>query len=158
MIMTKSFFHNTAEISDQSKIGKNCYVWNNVQIRENVKIGENCIFGKDVYIDKNVVIGNNVKIQNQVSIYDGVQIEDNVFIGPHTCFTNDKFPQVNQDWKIIKTLVKNNVSIGANCTILCGITLHEGSIIGAGSVVTKNTKSKCLYFGNPARKIKEVNY
>ena len=156
--MVKSFFHNTAEISDQSKIGNNCYVWNNVQIRENVKIGENCILGKDVYIDKNVVIGNNVKIQNGVSIYDGVKIGNNVFIGPHTCFTNDKYPRISKDWKIIETLVEDYVSIGANCTILCGITLHEKSTIGAGSVVTKDTKSKSLYFGNPARKIKEVNY
>ena len=156
--MEKTFIHKTAEINSNAIVGYNCKIWNNVQIRENAKIGNNCTLAKDVYVDKNVIIGDNVKIQNGVSIYDGVKIGNNVFIGPHTCFTNDKYPRTSKDWRIIETLVEDYVSIGANCTILCGITLHAKSIIGAGSVVTKDTKSNFLYFGNPARKIKEVNY
>ena len=85
--------HKTAEVSKNTKIGKNVYIWHHAQIRENAKIGNNCIIGKNVYIDHDVIIGNNVKIQNNSSIYFGSKIEDGVFIGPHVCLTNDKSPR-----------------------------------------------------------------
>ncbi len=150
--------HHSAEISENAKVGKNCKIWNNVQVRENAIIGDNCIFGKGVYIDANVIIGNNVKIQNGVSVFDGVIVSDNVFIGPHTCFTNDLYPRINKSWTIVKTNVQEYVSIGANCTILCGITIKKRSIIGAGSVLTKDTKPEYLYYGNPAKPIRKVNF
>ncbi len=98
-------------------------------------------------------MGNNCKIQNNVSIFDGVTIEDGVFIGPSTTFTNVKIPRsfINQKKKFIKTIVKKGVSIGANSTIICGIKLGQYSLIGAGSVVTKNVKDYNLVYGNPAK-------
>ncbi len=156
--MKKQFIHKTADVSSKSNIGENCKIWNNAQIRENSIIGTNCTISKDVYIDKNVKIGDNVKIQNGVSIFDGVKIGNNVFIGPHTCFTNDLYPRINKEWSIVETTIEDFVSIGANCTIICGITIKSNSIIGAGSVVTKNTKSSYLYYGNPAKPIRKIDF
>lgn len=152
--------HPTAEISDKAEIGKNTKIWHYVQIRENVHIGENCILGKGVYVDFGVKIGNNVKIQNGVDVFHGVTIEDGVFVGPHVCFTNDKNPRAidehgelkgNDDWKVEETVVKKGASIGANSTILPGITIGEYAMIGSGSVVTKDVPDNCLVYGNPAR-------
>ena len=127
------------------------------------KIGDNTKIGAFVEIKKDVVIGNNVKIQPFVFIPEAVIIEDNVFIGPHVCFVNDKYPRAtvdgklkkNSDWKKEKTLVKKGASIGANSTILCGITIGENAMIGAGSVVVKNVLSNITVAGNPARSIKK---
>lgn len=146
------FVHKSAEVSPKAKVGDGSKIWNNVQVRENAKIGKNCIIGKSTYIDKNVVIGNNVKVQNFVSIYDGVTIEDDVFIGPHVCFTNDMYPRAfNKKWKIVKTLVKKGASIGANATIICGITIGEYTLVGAGAVVTKDAPAHALVVGSPAK-------
>lgn len=154
--------HPTAEISDQASIGEGTCIWNNAQIREKVVIGKNCIISKNVYIDFDVVIGNNVKIQNNVSVYHGVTIEEGVFIGPHVCLINDKNPRaINpngslksaSDWEISKIMVKKGASIGANSTILPGITIGEFAMIGSGSVVTKNIPNYGLVFGNPAKLI-----
>jgi len=146
------FIHESAIIAENSKIGDNTKVWVNVQIRENTIIGENCIISKDVYIDKNVKIGNNCKIQNSVSVYDGVTLEDDVFVGPNAVFTNDKIPRsFNTKWQITPTLVKKGASLGANCTIVCGISIGEYAMVGAGSVVTKNVEPFSLVIGNPAK-------
>lgn len=154
----KLFIHPSAVIQSTKKIGSNTKIWINVQIRENVSIGKKCIISKDVYIDKNVKIGNNCKIQNGVSIYDGVNIKDDVFVGPHVCFTNDKIPRAfNKNWKISKTKICKGSSIGANSTIVCGITVGEYSMIAAGSVVTKNVKKFTLVAGNPAIEIGRIN-
>lgn len=153
------FKHPTAEISENAEIGKNTKIWHYVQIREGTKIGKECILGKDVYIDTNVKIGNNVKIQNGVSIYHGVVIEDGVFIGPHVCFTNDKHPRAidkngnlktADNWQADETFVKKGASIGANSTILPGITIGEYAMIGAGSVVAKDVPAYALVYGNSA--------
>ncbi len=155
--MSNVFVHATANVSDQATIGSDTKIWINVQIRENVTIGTNCIVSKDVYLDHGVSIGNNCKIQNSVSIYSGVTIEDDVFVGPNVAFTNDKVPRAfNLNWKVTPTLVKKGASIGANATIVCGITIESYAMVAAGSVVTKDVPSHALVMGNPARVIAYV--
>ncbi len=150
--MSDIFIHETANVSVDAKIGNGTKIWINSQIRENSSIGENCIISKDTYIDTEVKIGNNCKIQNGVSVYQGVSIEDNVFVGPNVCFTNDKIPRAfDPAWKITPTFVKKGASIGANATIVCGITIGEYAMIAAASVVTKDVKPYSLVMGNPAR-------
>ena len=145
------FIHPTAIVSDECVIGPGTKVWVNAQIRERSQIGKDCILSKDVYVDRNVSIGDSCKIQNGVSIYDGVRIEENVFVGPHVCFTNDKVPRAfNNSWEIRPTLVKKGASIGANATIVCGVTLGEFCMVGAGSVVIRNVDPYTLVAGNPA--------
>ena len=148
----KYFVHPTAVVEDGAEIGEGTRIWHFVHVREGAKVGRNCNIGKGVYIDVNVEIGNNVKIQNFVSIYRGVKIEDDVFIGPHATFTNDLYPRsFNEDWELVPTLVKKGASIGANATIVCGITIGEYAMIGAGAVVTKDVPPFGLVYGNPAR-------
>jgi UDP-2-acetamido-3-amino-2,3-dideoxy-glucuronate N-acetyltransferase len=144
--------HPTAEVSPKSTIGEGTKIWNNVQIREGAVIGKNCIISKDVYIDAGVAIGDRVKIQNGVSIYKGVTLEDDVFVGPHSTFTNDIRPRAfTRDWEIIPTLLRRGCSVGANSTIVCGITLGEYSMVAAGTVMTVNSLPFGLYIGSPAR-------
>ena len=152
--------HPTAVVSEKAKIGDDSQVWLHCQIRDNATIGRGCVFGKNVYVDYDVVIGNNVKIQNNVSVYVGVTLEDGVFAGPHVCFTNDKVPRaVNpdltakglSDWTITKTLVKKGAALGANATIVCGVTIGAWAMVGSGSVVTKDVPDHGLVLGNPAR-------
>lgn len=146
------YIHPTAEVSPLARIGKGTKIWHEAQVREGAQIGANCVLGKGVYVDKNVIIGNNVKLENRVSVYQGVVIEDDVFVGPHTTFTNDIRPRsFNREWKIVPTLVKKGASIGANCTIVCGVTIGEYAMIGAGSVVTRDIPPHALAYGNPAR-------
>jgi acetyltransferase-like isoleucine patch superfamily enzyme len=158
--MAESFIHETAQVSDKADIGKGTKIWNWVQVRENTKIGKNCILSKSVYIDFDVKIGNNVKIQNNVSVYHGVNIEDGVFIGPHVCFTNDKNPRAinpdgtlksGDDWEVSEIKIKKGAAIGANSTILPGVTVGRFALVGAGSVVTKNIPDFALVYGNPAK-------
>lgn len=152
------YIHPTANVSPGANIGANTKIWINVQVRENAEIGENCVISKDVYIDHAVRIGNNCKIQNSVSVYNGVTIDDDVFVGPNACFTNDKVPRAfNADWKVTPTSVKSGVSIGANATIVCGITLGEYAMVAAGSVVTKSVAPYTLVAGNPAREIGKID-
>lgn len=146
------YIHPTANVSEQAIIGDGTKIWINSQIREKSEIGSSCIISKDTYIDTQVKIGNNCKIQNSVSVYHGVTIEDDVFVGPNACFTNDKVPRAfDPEWKITPTLVKKGVSIGANSTIVCGITLGEYCMVAAGSVVTKDVEPYSLVMGNPAK-------
>jgi len=151
--------HPTAEVSLGASIGDGTSIWHHAQVREGASIGKNCILGKGVYIDSGVNIGSNVKIQNYVSVYQGATIEDGVFIGPHVCFTNDLRPRaVNpdgslksaEDWAISKTLIRKGAALGANATILCGITIGVWAIAGAGSVVTHDVPDHGLVRGNPA--------
>jgi len=156
--------HETADVSEKAKIGRDTNIWNQSQVRESAVIGDNCILSKNVYVCAGVKIGDNVKIQNNVSVYQGVTIEDGVFVGPHVCFTNDLLPRaINSDgkpktgadnpddWKITKTLVKKGASIGANSTIVCGVTIGEWALVGAGSVITKDVPDYGLVYGNPAK-------
>jgi len=147
--------HETAEVL--GKIGKNTNVWHQAQIRENAEVGDNCNLGKCVYIDKNVKIGNNCKIQNYVSVYDGVIVEDGVFLGPSMTFINDMYPRAfTEGFNLTKTLIKKGVSIGANATIMCGVTIGEYAMIAAGSVVTRDVPPYALMLGSPARVVGKV--
>lgn len=149
---TDVFIHPTANVSDSATIGEKTKIWINTQVREGARIGTNCIISKDTYIDSEVTIGNNCKIQNGVSVYHGVTIEDDVFVGPYAVFTNDRIPRAfNADWQVTPTLVKTGASIGANATIVCGVTLGEYCMVAAGSVVTKDVEPYSLVVGNPAR-------
>lgn len=152
--------HPTADIASDAHIGDGSLVWHQVQVREGVQVGEQCILGKGVYLDAGVQIGNRVKIQNYVSIFQGVTIEDGVFVGPHACFTNDLRPRAvspegvlksGEDWHLARTLVRSGASIGANATILCGITIGRWAMVGAGSVVTHDVPDYGMVTGNPAR-------
>ena len=155
--MDNIFIHPAAHVSGDAKIGAGTKIWINAQIREGAIIGKNCIIGKDTYIDTGVMIGDGVKIQNGVSVFNGVTIEDDVFIGPNAVFTNDYHPRAtNADWQIRPTLLKRGCSVGANATIICGSTLGEYCMIGAGSVVTKDVPPCALVVGNPAKIIGHV--
>ena len=156
--MAEAYIHPSATIDSGAEIGDGSMVWVNVQIREGAKIGKNCVLSKDVYVDCNVKIGDECKIQNSVSIYDGVTIESQVFVGPNATFTNDKVPRAfNADWKITKTIVQQGASLGANCTIICGIVIGEYSMVAAGAVVTKDVPPYTLVAGNPARVVAKVD-
>lgn len=151
------FIHSTADVSPNASIGNGTKIWNNAQVREDATLGSNCIVSKNVYIDSHVQIGNNVKVQNNVNIYHGVTVEDDVFLGPSMTFTNDFYPRAFlEDWKITQTLVKKGASIGANSTIVCGIVIGEYTMVGSGSVVTKDIPPHTLVVGNPAKPIHHV--
>jgi len=160
MTNTAFYVHPSAEVSPDAHIGAGTRIWRQVQVREHASIGETCNIGKGVYIDVHVQIGSNVKIQNHVSVFEGVTLEDGVFVGPHVCFTNDLLPRAitpdgklksADEWEITPTLVKYGASIGAGSVIICGITIGEFALIGAGSVVTRDVPPHALVFGNPAR-------
>jgi acetyltransferase-like isoleucine patch superfamily enzyme len=150
--MADVYIHPSAHVSPQAQLGDGTKVWINSQIREGAVIGAGCIISKDTYIDAGVTIGARCKIQNSVSVYHGVTIGDEVFVGPNACFTNDRVPRAfDPDWKITETRVCSGVSIGANATIVCGVTVGEYAMVAAGSVVTKDVAPYSLVMGNPAR-------
>ena len=120
------------------------------------RIGKNCRIASFVEIQKDVVIGDFCKIEAFAYIPTGVTIEDEVFIGPHVCFTNDKRPHAKGEWEVVPTHVKKGASIGANAVIICGVTIGENAMVGAGSVVTKDVPPDTLVAGNPAKPIKNV--
>jgi acetyltransferase-like isoleucine patch superfamily enzyme len=147
----KYYVHPTAIIEEQVTIGDSSKIWHFAHIRRGAKLGKNVIVGKSSYIDSGVTIGNGVKIQNLVSIYQGVTIADEVFIGPHVVFTNDLYPRSSGDWEIVHTHVDEGASIGANATIICGVTIGKNSFIAAGAVVTRDVATHALVGGNPAK-------
>ena len=152
------FVHPTAICDNGAKIGKGTKIWHFVHVCKDTNIGENCILGHCVYIDSGVIIGNNCKFQNNVNVYHGVTIGNNVFVGPNATFTNDMYPRAEiwNNSRLVKTEVKEGVSIGAGAVIICGITLGEYCVVGAGAVVTKDVPPYSLVVGNPARIIKKV--
>lgn len=154
MSETTYYIHNTSILDENVSIGKGTKIWHFCHISENTIIGENCILGQNVFVGKNVKIGKSVKIQNNVSLFDGVEIEDDVFIGPSVVFTNVLNPRafIEQKKQFVKTLVKKGATIGANSTIVCGNTIGEYALIGAGSVLTKSIPDYELWYGNPAQK------
>lgn len=149
------FAHETAVIDDDCIIGKGTKIWHFSHIMSNSEIGENCNLGQNVVVSPNVILGNTVKVQNNVSIYTGVICEDDVFLGPSMVFTNVINPRsaiVRRD-EYQQTLVKKGASIGANATIICGNTIGEFAMIGAGTVVTKEVLPYSLVVGNPSKQI-----
>lgn len=139
-----------------SFIGENSNIWQFCVVLPNAIIGDNCNICSHCLIENDVVIGNNVTIKSGVQIWDAIYIEDNVFIGPNVTFSNDKKPRSKQyPEQYSQTTVKRNASIGANATILPGITIGEFAMIGAGAVVTKNVPPYVTVIGNPAREIKK---
>ena len=160
--MSNSFFvHESAIIDDNVVIDSDTKIWHFSHIQSNSRIGQKCSIGQNVNIGNNVRIGNHVKIQNNVSVYEGVELEDYVFCGPSMVFTNillprSEFPQRGSEF-YKKTLVKKSASIGANATILCGITIGAYALIGAGSVITKDVPDFTLILGNPGRQVGWVN-
>ena len=142
--------HKLSDVQS-SNIGKDTNIWQFCVVLKNAKIGKNCNINAHVLIENDVRIGDNVTIKSGVQLWDGIRIEDNVFIGPNVTFTNDFLPRSKQYPKeFLKTIVKKGASIGANSTIIGGITTGEYAMIGAGSVVTKNVGSQELWYGNPA--------
>lgn len=153
--MTEYFVHESAYVDEGAEIGKGTKIWHFCHVLSKAKIGENCIFGQNVLVANNVVIGNFCKIQNNVSLYEGVVLEDYVFCGPSMVFTNVKTPRCefprNTSNDYHKTLVKRGASIGANATIVCGVTLHENAFVAAGAVVTKDVPAYAMVAGVPAK-------
>jgi len=157
----KYYVHESSVIDDDVSIGEGTKIWHFSHIQQGASIGENCTLGQNVNIGNNVKIGNGVKIQNNVSVYEGVELEDFVFCGPSMVFTNikiprSKFPQRGSEF-YQKTLVKKSASIGANATILCGVTIGEYAMIGSGAVVTKDVPAYALVVGNPGRVVGKVD-
>lgn len=154
--MKKHYFvHKTAVIDKGAKIGRHSKIWHFSHVCAGARIGANCVLGQNVYIGPGVHIGDYCKIQNNVSIYEGVTLEDFVFVGPSAVFTNVRLPRAAIDARkagnFSKTMVKNNVTIGANATIICGVFLGVGCFVAAGAVVTRNVGSREMVIGVPAR-------
>ena len=152
--MNKGYFvHESSCLDDNVLILDGTTVWHFSHLSEGVRVGRNCTIGQNVFVGSKVRIGNNCKIQNNVSVYEGVSLEDDVFCGPSMVFTNvdtprSAYPRGSSDY--LKTLVKRGCTIGANATIVCGVTLGQYSFVGAGAVVTKDVPAYALVYGNPS--------
>jgi UDP-2-acetamido-3-amino-2,3-dideoxy-glucuronate N-acetyltransferase len=140
----------------QTYIPENSRVWQYVVILKNAIIGENCNICSHSFIENDVQIGNNVTIKCGVYLWDGITIEENVQIGPNVTFTNDKYPRAKQDFVLQRTKIQKGASIGAASVILGGVTIGKNSMIGAGSLVTKNIPDNELWYGSPAKFIKKI--
>ena len=151
--------HPTAIIDEGAEIGADSRIWHWVHICGGARIGAGCSLGQNVFVGNDVVIGNNVKIQNNVSVYDRVTLEDDVFCGPSMVFTNVYNPRsaIPRKDEYRPTLVKKGATLGANCTIICGVTIGAYAFIGAGAVITKDVPDFALMAGVPARQIGKVN-
>lgn len=147
------FQHDKALIAPGAKIGEGTRIWAFTNIQEGAVIGEHCNICDGCYIEKGASVGNHVTLKNGVAIFDGVTLEDDVFCGAHTAFINDRYPRSHRDdaWALEKTLIKKGATIGANATILCGLTVGQYAFVGAGSVVTKDVHAYAMVVGSPAR-------
>jgi UDP-2-acetamido-3-amino-2,3-dideoxy-glucuronate N-acetyltransferase len=147
------FKHESSYVDEGAEIGDGTKIWHFCHIMGGAKIGKNCSLGQNVNVGGRAVIGDGVKIQNNVSVYDDVVVEDDVFLGPSMVFTNvinpRAFIQRKDEYK--RTLLRKGCSIGANVTIVCGVTVGEYAMVGAGSVVTRDVPPYALVYGNPAR-------
>lgn len=147
--------HETAIVDEGATIGAGTKVWHWVHVAGGATIGRGCSLGQGVYVGNDVTIGNNVRVQNNVSVYDAVTLEDDVFCGPSMVFTNVYNPRaaVSRKAEYRRTLVQQGATLGANCTIVCGVTLGHHAFVGAGAVVTRDVKPYALVVGSPARQI-----
>jgi acetyltransferase-like isoleucine patch superfamily enzyme len=147
-----SFYAHPTAVVESEDIGDGTKIWHFVHVRAGSRIGRNCHLGKSVYIDTEAEVGDNVKIQNFVSVYKGVKIDDDVFVGPAVTFTNDLYPR-SFSWDeehVVPTRICKGASLGANSTIICGVTVGAYAMIGAGSVVTRDVPPYALVLGNPS--------
>ncbi len=153
--MTAAFFvHPSAIVDEGAVLGAGCKVWHFSHVLAGSRIGENCIFGQNVMVGPDVTIGSGCKVQNNVSLYKGVTLEDDVFCGPSCVFTNVLTPRafVERKDEFLPTLVGKGATIGANAVIICGVTIGQYAMIGAGAVVTRDVRPHALVLGNPARR------
>ncbi|MEA3521803.1 MAG: acyltransferase [Campylobacterota bacterium] len=153
--MSPYFSHKSAIIDDEVSIGEQTKIWHFSHILSGSKIGKKCSFGQNCVVGPNVSIGSGVKVQNNISIYEGVEIEDDVFLGPSMVFTNVTNPRafIVRRSEFKKTLLKKGCSIGANATIICGVSIGEYAMIGSGAVINKDVKPFALMVGVPAKQI-----
>ena len=153
--MTRPWIHETAIVDEGAQLGSGTRVWHWTHICGGAVIGDGCSLGQNVFVSNDVVIGNNVKIQNNVSVYDGVTLEDDVFCGPSMVFTNVYNPRsmISRKHEYRKTVVRAGATLGANCTIVCGITIGRYAFVGAGAVVTNDVADYVLLVGVPAQQI-----
>ena len=153
--MTDYFVHESSYVDDGARIGKGTRIWHFCHVMSGAEIGAGCSLGQNVVVMPGAKIGNNVKIQNNVSIYEGVVLEDDVFCGPSCVFTNVSTPRshVSRREEFERTLVRRGAAIGANATIVCGVTLGEYALVGAGAVVTSDVPAYALMVGVPARRV-----
>lgn len=151
--MPETFIHPTSEIGSGTKIGDGTRIWQHCTVLSGATIGAECLLSQNVYVEGRVVVGNRVKIKNNVCLYDAVTLEDGVFVGPCAVFTNVLTPRSHWPRKesYLPTLVRTGATIGANATIVCGVTIGRFALIGAGSVVTRDVPDFGLAWGNPAR-------
>lgn len=163
--MKVSSIHPSAVVAEDAHIGPGTRVWHFVQVREGARVGADCVLGKGVYVGEGVEIGDRVKVENGVSIFSGATIEDGVFIGPHVCFTNDRYPRaINpdgspksaDDWQVGTILVRYGASVGAGSVLIAGVTIGRWALVAAGSVVTRDVPDHGLVSGNPARLVGHV--
>lgn len=147
--------HETSYVDENVTIGQGTKIWHFSHILKDCKIGIDCSFGQNVVVGPNVIIGKNVKVQNNVSVYEGVTLEDGVFCGPSCVFTNVNNPrsEIVRKHEYLKTLVKRGATLGANCTIVCGVTLGKFAFIGAGAVISKDVPDYALMVGVPGKQI-----
>lgn len=151
--MADYFIHESSYVEEGAKIGEGTNIWHYCHVMPDTDIGQNCNIGQNTFVASGVKIGDNVKIQNNVSVYKGVILEDDVFLGPSMVFTNVINPRshINRKDQYQTTLVKKGATVGANATIVCGITLGQYSFVGAGAVVTRDIPPYALVFGNPGK-------
>lgn len=165
MALDRAHVHPSAFVAADAKLGPGTKVWHLAQVREGARVGAGCILGKGAYVGEHVIIGDRVKIQNGASIYPGATVEDGVLVGPHVCFTNDRYPRAvnpdgslktQDDWELGKILVKEGASLGAASVLIAGVTVGRWALVAAGSVVLRDVPDHGLVAGNPARLIGSV--
>ena len=153
MKKSKFFKHPQALVSPKAKIGEGTRIWAFSNVLGGAEIGKNCNICDGCFIEKGAILGHDVTLKNGVAVFDGVRLHDNVFCGAHTSFINDRYPRshIKDSWKLEKITIKKGATLGTNSTIMCGVTVGEYAVVGAGSVVTKDVPPYTVVVGNPAR-------
>lgn len=155
-----TFVHPSAVVEDGAQVGPGTKIWALSQVRSTASVGAECVIGRNVFVDADVRIGDRVKVQNNASLYEGVELEDGVFVGPHVVFTNDRLPRAItpsgklktlDDWQLERTVVRAGAAVGARSVVVTGVEIGRWSMIGAGTVVTRDVPAHALVLGNPGR-------